>query len=624
MLRSTLSGAIALALSVSFSNVAAQDAPDELDRVVVTATRTAITVDDSLAAVEVIDRGDIERSQARSLPDLLRGRAGINLVNQGGAGKLSTLFLRGAESDHTLFLIDGIRVGSSTSGLTALQDIPVELIERVEIVRGPRSSLYGSDAIGGVIQIFTRKARDGVRPRFKIGAGSDDLRELSAGVDFGFERAWFGADYSHQATEGFQSCRGAATPRFAGCFMDNPDPDLDGYESNAIAMRAGVRPVDGLTIEANALRNEGNNAYDADAQPPFFVLPDESATLQQVIGGKVKYDLGRTTWTLTAGRNRDDSFDTRDEQFIDQFRSSRDTASLQGDVRMSDAQTFTAGFDWQRDAAFAEDVFGTTIDARRLNRGVFAQYLGRFGAHDLQASVRRDDNQQFGGKTTGGLAWGVTFAHDLRLTANVGTAFKAPTFNELYFPFYGNPDLLPEESETAELGIGQRKDAWHWQLTAFETRIDQLIVYDITAFMANNVEESRIRGGELTGGFTLAGWNLTGSASFVDARNRSEDNFDKLLPRRAKKSGRIDVDRAIGDFNIGATFIGEGPRYDDVGNELEVAGFSTLDLRAEWRVADAWTLQARAGNVFDRDYETSAFYAQQGRNYAVTLRYAPK
>jgi vitamin B12 transporter len=621
MLRSTLTSAVALALSLSPLASQAQDAPEDLDRVVVTGTRTAITVDASLAAVEVIDRADIERTQAKSVPELLRGRAGINLVNQGGAGKLSTVFVRGTESDHTLFLVDGVRVGSSTSGLTSIQDIPVELIERIEIVRGPRSSLYGSDAIGGVIQIFTRHAQSGVRPRFKLGAGSDKLREVAAGVDFGFDRAWFGADYSYQATDGFQSCQGAGFPIFAGCFMDNPDPDPDGYESNAISLRAGVKPVDGLTLDANVLRNEGNNNFDAD---PTFGLPDNSKTLQQVVGGKAKYELGRSTWTLAAGRNRDTSYDTRDGAFVDQFASKRDSATLQGDVRVSEGHLVTVGFDWQRDAADVEDLFDAW-SAERDNRALFAQYLGQFGRNDVQLNARHDDNEQFGGHNTGGIAWGIALPHDLRLTASVGTAFKAPTFNELYFPFFGNPDLVPEESETWEVGIAQRKDTWHWQLNAYDTRVDHLIVYDISLFTANNLDEARLRGGELTAGATLDDWTISGAASYIDARNRSDDgNFDNLLPRRARTTARIDVDRPFGDFSLGATLTGESRRFDDVANTLEVAGFSTFDLRAEWRLAPSWTLQARAGNVFDRNYQTAAYYAQPGRNYSMTLRYAAK
>ena len=188
--------ALALACSLPSLAFAQSDRAKDLDNVLVTATRTAITTDAALASVEVIDRQQIERSSARSLPELLRGRAGISIVNQGGLGKLSTLFLRGTESDHTLFLIDGIRVGSSTSGLTSLQDIPLSQIERIEIVRGPRSSLYGADAIGGVIQVFTRRGAggEGVHGRGRIAAGSNGLREASAGVDLRSARGGVGVD----------------------------------------------------------------------------------------------------------------------------------------------------------------------------------------------------------------------------------------------------------------------------------------------------------------------------------------------------------------------------------------------------------------------------------------------
>ncbi|KGQ18182.1 Vitamin B12 transporter BtuB [Lysobacter dokdonensis DS-58] len=625
MSRNTLAAAVAVALSVSPFIARAQDA-QQLDEVLVTGTRTAVTVDESLSAVEVIDRNEIERLQPHSVQDLLRGRAGINLVNQGGAGKLTTLFLRGSESDHTLFLIDGVRVGSSTSGLTALQDLPVELIERIEIVRGPRSSLYGSDAIGGVIQVFTRRPQDnGVRPRFKLGAGSHDARELSAGVDFNFDRAWFGADYSHQATDGYNSCTGATTPEFAGCFMDTPDPDADGYENNAISVRAGVRPVDGLSIDVNALRSEGRNEFDAD---PMFGLGDVSNTTQQVVGGKARWEVGLATLTLSGGSNLDRSRQTRDDAFADFFESRRDTASFQADFKVADGQLATVGYDWQRDKAFANDNFGTLVSpeagALRHNRAAFAQYQGAFGKHDVQASVRRDDNEQFGGHTTGSLAWGVDLGAGFRVTANAGTAFKAPTFNELYFPFYGNADLLPEESDTFELGIGQRRETWHWDVHAYQTRIDDLIVYDSSLFMANNLDQARIRGGELTGGFSLDGWNLSAAATYADPRNRSTDNFDKILPRRARESGRVDVDRAFGDFSFGATWMAEGRRFENVANSLELGGYSTFDLRAQWTVSDTWTVQARVANVFDHDYETAAYYPQPGREFGVTVRYSAK
>ena len=614
--------AVAVAAALPLSAVAQSDsAATDLDTVVVTGTRTARTVDASLAAVEVIDRDEIERSQARSLPELLRGRAGITLVNQGGLGKLTTMFMRGAESDHTLFLVDGVRVGSATSGLTAITDLPVELIERIEIVRGPRSSLYGSEAIGGVIQVFTRRGASGVTPHFKLGTGSHGLREAGAGVDFGFDRGWFGIDYNHQASDGFQACRGAGFPVFAGCFMDNPDPDRDGYENNAVSMRAGYRPTEALIIEAQGLRAEGNNAYDAD---PLWGLPDESDTVQQVVGGKVRYQAGeRIALQLTAGRNLDRSDNSRDGNAISFFESTRDSATLQGDFGIAAGQLLTLGFDWSRDRGSVGDAF-SGYGAERGNRAGFAQYQGAFGAHDLQASLRRDDNDQFGRHTTGGLAWGLDFGPGLRLTANLGTAFKAPSFNELYFPFFGNPELLPETSESAELGFGQRRGDWRWQLNVFQTDIDDLITYDTAIALANNLEQARIHGAELTGGFELAGWELGASASWVDPRNRSPGvNFDRLLPRRARTSARIDVDRAFGDFRFGLSWIGEGERYDDVANALRLPGYATVDLRAEYALHPAWTLQARVANAFDRDYETAAYYNQPGREYGLALRYRP-
>ena len=625
-------GAVAVAAALPLSASAQSDATaTDLDTVVVTGTRTALTVDESLAAVEVIDREQIERSQARSLPELLRGRAGITLVNQGGLGKLTTLFMRGAESDHTLFLVDGVRIGSATSGLTALTDLPVELIERIEIVRGPRSSLYGSEAIGGVIQVFTRRDATGVTPRLKLGTGSHGLREAGGGVDVGFDRGWFGVDYNHQASDGFHACRGAGFPVSAGCFMDNPDPDRDGYENNALSMRAGFKPTDALTIETQGLRAEGNNAYDAD---PMWGLPDQSDTVQQVVGGKVRYAPGeRVTLQLTGGRNLDRSDNSRNGAALSFFESTRDSATLQGDFGIAAGQLLTLGLDWSRDRGSVGDAF-SGYARERANRAGFVQYQGElesdtFGAHDLQASLRRDDNDQFGGHTTGGLAWGMDFGAGLRVTANLGTAFKAPSFNELYFPFFGNPDLSPETSESAELGLGQRRGDWHWQVNAFQTGIDDLITYDTSLASANNLERARIHGAELTGGFELAGWDVSASASWVDPRNRSPGtNFDRRLPRRARSAARVDLDRGFGDIGfddirVGMSVIGEGERYDDVANTLRLPGYATVDLRVEYALHADWTLQGRVANAFDRDYETAAYYRQPGREYGLALRYRP-
>jgi vitamin B12 transporter len=598
----------------------AQDgtAPTNLDQVIVTANRTAISVNDALAPVEVIDAEQIRHSQARSLPDLLRGRAGISMSNQGGSGKLTTLFLRGAESDHVLVLVDGIRVGSATSGLTAFQDLPIEMIDRVEIVRGPRSSLYGADAIGGVIQVFTRRDKQAFAPRVRFDGGSNDT--LGYGVGFGGsnDRGWFGADYQHTRTSGINACNGFFDPATfdgAGCFIAlGSQPDRDGYEKDALSLRGGINLTEQWSVEGHALRNEGDNEFDGD-------FTDRAETVQQVIGGKVRWHPSdRVDVHLTAGRNVDSSDNFLGDTYLDFFSTNRDSATLQGDFGIAAGQLVSVGLDWLNDSVESATAYD---EDERDNKAAFVQYQGKFGAQSLEASVRRDDNEQFGGHTTGGAAWGLVFADNWRVTAGYGSAFKAPTFNELYFPFFGNPNLRPEDSETWELGLAFLGDGFNVHLDTFSTDVDDLIAFDAAINLPNNVEKARMQGAELSADTTIADWTINGAISYLDTENRRGFYEGNDLARRAKNSARLDVDRAFGAFRFGLTAVGEGSRYDDVANTRRLGGYGTLDLRAEYAITQDLTLQARVANVFDRDYETVAFYNQPGREWFLTLRYAP-
>ncbi len=614
---------LAFALALSVPALAHADDATDLDKVVVTATRTATTADAALAAVEVIDRAHIDASSARSLPELLRGRAGITLVNQGGLGKLSTLFLRGTESDHTLFLIDGVRVGSPASGLTMLQDLPLAQIERIEIVRGPRSSLYGADAIGGVIQIFTRRGeREGISGRGRIAAGSHGLREASAGLDLRGKRGGVGVDVAHQETDGINACLGFYNPATwagAGCFIvPGTHLDRDGYRNSSASLRADFAPDDTWQFDARATRAEGHNDYDGD-------YVDNSDIVQQTVGGSVRWTAASDVQLkLTVGRNSDDSNNYIGSVFSNRFTTSRDSASLQADLSVAQGQLLSAGFDWLRDRATIVDAW-SPFAAARGNRAVFAQYQGDFGAHDLQLSLRSDRNDQFGGHVTGGLAWGMDIADGWRVTASHGTAFKAPSFNELYYPGYSNPLLRPEQSRSSELSLQRSGDGWQVQANAYHTRIDDLIAWDASLGKPGNVEQARIRGLELTASVALGEWDLRGQLGWLDARNASTGfNHDKRLARRPTRSARFDLDREFGDWGFGVSAIGEAARWDDVSNSLRVGGYGTLDGRVSWRFAPAWTLQANVVNLFDKHYETSAWYVQPGREYALSLRWQPQ
>lgn len=623
-----LAAALACALPHGAALAQARATPTDLDEVVVTATRTPATAEASLAAVEVIDRAEIERSAVRSLPGLLRGRAGIAMVDQGGLGKVATLFMRGTESDHVLVLVDGVRVGSATSGLVAWQDIPLEQVERIEIVRGPRSSLYGADAIGGVIQLFTRRgaASAGFRPRAMLAAGSHALRESALGFDARGARGGIALDAGHQSTDGIDACRGyfdPATFAGAGCFVQAPDPDRDGYRTSHVALRADFAPDAAWQFDGRAMRAQGRNAYDAD---PAWGLPDNSEVLQQVLGGSVRWrPVDALQLRLVAGRNTDASDNFLGQAYVDRFETRRDSASLQGDLALADDHALSLGLDWLRDSGGVDGAFAA-FDVTRANRAAFAQYQGRLGAHELQLSARRDHNGQFGGHGTGGAAWGMDIAGGWRVTASHATAFKAPSFNELYYPFFGNPALRPESARSSEAALQRRGGAWSWRLSAYRNDIDDLIVYDTAIFAANNLERARIRGLELEADAQLDGWTLRGQLGALDARNLGGGaQHGKRLPRRPQRSARLDLERDLGrGWSVGATGVAEGPRWDDVANTLRVPGHATLDARASWRLAAGWRVQATVANAFDRRYETSAYYRQPGRAYLLAVRWQPQ
>ncbi|QJD68598.1 TonB-dependent vitamin B12 receptor [Xanthomonas campestris pv. badrii] len=611
---------LAVGLSLCVANLAQAEAAIDLDEVVVTASRTAQTQDQTLAPVTVIDRAQIERRQVTALQDLLRGEAGVSLANNGGPGKATSLFLRGTESDHLVVLIDGVRIGSATSGGAALQDLPIEQIERIEIVRGPFSSLYGSEALGGVIQIFTRRPQGSFVPTLSVAAGSDNARRYGAGVagrsqgDPSEAGGWYSVNAVHDQTDGINAYLDTSSSAY--------DPDRDGYRNDSLSMQGGWRFNRQWDADVHALRTQSRNEYDGSAFGGNL-----GKGVQQAVGGRVRYapsDVLKFTASLGSSADLSDSY--YDGAYLSTYDTRRKQGSLQADITTAPG-LLTVGFDWQRDAIASSDSYDADS---RIDRAAFAQWQQSFGSQSLQASLRRNDNSQFGGKTTGSLLWGWDVAEHLRLTASYGTAFKAPTFNELYYPDFGNPLLGPETSNSAELGLRGSYDWGVWTLNAFQTRIDDLIAYDAGLVDAthpfgqpNNIDQARIRGVEAGYDTELAGWTLRSALTWLQPQADGEVDHGNWLPRRARQSGRIDADRSFGAFGVGASLFGSGKRYDDLANTEQLAGYGLLDLRVSYAVNADLKVQFTANNVFDRQYETARWYAQPGRNYLLTFRYQP-
>ncbi|MFC5436065.1 TonB-dependent vitamin B12 receptor [Rhodanobacter umsongensis] len=613
-MKKTLLATALLSCAVT-AHAADQNDASSLSPVIVTATRTAITADEALSSVSVITRADIERLQPISVPDLLTGLPGVSFANSGGYGQQTSLFLRGTSSSHTLVLIDGVRIGSVGNGLAAFEQLPVEQIERIEVVRGPRSSLYGADAIGGVIQIFTRHGvhDSGLLPSFSVTTGSDNLLRGQLGLAGGDQHAWYNLGVGAQHTRGINSCRIGAGEAFAGCFAD--EPDRDAYGNKNLSANGGYRWDNQAEVSGTWLRSLGEIHFDGSYQ-------NRSRTVQQVVGSRLSFNpLQAWKTTLSVGQNLDryDNYENRD--FVGYIYSRRNQASWQNDLGVADNQLLTLGLDWQGEHIDSDTGFLAT---RRNDTGGYLQYQGTFGRNEVQLSARRDHNSQFGNYNTGAAAWGYGLDHGLRLSASYGTAFHAPTFNDLYYPYgSGNPDLKPEESRSAELGLSQRLDGWDWAVNAYQTRIDQLIALDSNYF-PSNISKARIRGVEGQLGANLAGWRMQAYMGWLQPRNEDGGvNDGRTLPRRPGRTARVDLDRRFGGFGVGATVYAAGRSYDDAANRHPLAGYSTSDLRASYHFAPDWQVEVRLANVFGRHYETVYYFNQPGRSAFLTLRYSP-
>ncbi|UVE16541.1 TonB-dependent vitamin B12 receptor [Pseudomonas sp. LS44] len=592
----------------------------ELDQQVVTATRIEQAAERSLAAVTVIDREQIERSQAQSVPELLRKVPGVSLANNGGPGKSTSLFMRGSNSNHVLVLIDGVKAGSVTSGGTALQDLPVELIERIEVVRGPRSSLYGSEAIGGVIQIFTRKGGEGgAKPFFSAGYGTHDSYEGSAGVSGGDGKGWYSLGVASQDTDGINV-------KPAG--VSSYESDSDGYRNLSGSASAGYRFDNGLQLDGNVLQTNSHNDYDSvnTRRTAGFDAYADGET--KIVGGRARFNpLELWKVTLQAGRSEDKSDAYQDGKFYSRFDTRRDSLSWQNDLTLAEGHTLTLGTDYQLDSVNGNTAYS---EDSRDNKGVFVQYLGEMGRQDWQLSLRHDDDEQFGKYDTGNLGWGYALTDELRFTSSYGTAFKAPSFNQLYYPGFGNPDLDAEKSHSVEVGLAGEHAWGHWAANAYRTKIDNLIATITVNGMsqAEGVDAARIRGLELVLGSELFGWQWNANYSLMDPENRSKRSsrtgiayYGKDLNRRPGQTFNLDVDRAFGALSIGATLSAQNSTYDDLENQNELAGFATLDLRGEYRLTPEWRLQTRVANLLDADYQTAAGYNQPGQAVYFTVRY---
>lgn len=579
--------------------------------IVVTATRTAQTADETLSSVSVITRQDIEQSQTKDLVDLLRMENGVDIARAGGPGQQTSVFLRGTNSNHVLVLIDGVRTASPITGSFDWANLPLAQIERIEIVRGPRAALYGSDAIGGVIQIFTRQPKG---PTARAEVGSYGTHGLQAG--------WGGGDTAkfHVTAETFHT-NGFPSQNASGF---SPDGDSDGNTRRSVSSDLDLPLSARTTLGLNALYSEGNTKYDTGT------LDSTNQTLNMRLT-----DQSADHWTqsLNLGYATDNLDDH--SAFASKATTERLMADWQHDFTLTPNNLLSLGLNYLHDQGRNFDTVNNLVqfDRSTHNRGLFSHWQYQAGANEFQLSARHDQHSTFGSHDTGQLSVGRRLAAHWRVFASYGTAFTAPNLNALYSPgsggfFAGNPNLQPETSRSAELGLlYNAAPGTHLRLSLFHTRVNDLI--DFSGGMTDqaiNINAARLRGIEAELDQRVDVWRLQGNLTLQQAQNA---NTDTDLLRRPKAKLDLRLSHALGDGgDVGIeSYLSAG--HADINNLPpayginRVGGYGLVNLSLRYPVQRDWNLEGRLENLLDKTYEQISGYNTPGRSLFVALSYSP-
>lgn len=620
-------GSLALLSSILTDKVIADETDGGSETIVVTATRQAMRANELLSDVSVIERADIEKAGAlETLGELLSREGGVEFSALGSPGASSSVYIRGANAGHTLLLIDGVRVGSATMGVPTFSALPLAQIERIEILKGSASSLYGSDAIGGVIHVITRRGSGPVQIGADASVGSYGTHEANASVSGQADALRYSLSLGAVGSDGFNAISNPDNPYF--------DADADGFRRQSATAQVSVDVAPGHELGAQAFYSRNRNDYDGfyydSLWNPVAAYDFRSQTTVESYAVHMKNRL-TANWTslLRIGRSIDDSQDHDSPTTRSDFRTVQDQLVWQNDIQLPVGSLLLAA----ETLTQRVDASATYTENKRTIDSLLAGWTGNLGGHRLQLNVRRDRNSQFGTETTGGAAYGYQMSEAWRARLALSTGFKAPSFNDLYFPDDpamggGNPNLKPESSFNREIGLNYEQGPASASLTLYRNEIDDLIQWaaddpsnKYSPWHPMNVSQARLEGLTLNGRYQWRDVTLRGS---FDLQNDKDETTGKYLVLRARQHGTLGFDHVLGRLRWGADVLASGARYDDPANTKRLGGYATVSLYADYRLDHGLTLFAKAGNVFDKAYALREDYATAGRTVFVGLRYQPK
>ncbi|MDR9467286.1 TonB-dependent receptor domain-containing protein [Marinospirillum sp.] len=599
---------LTLALGLSFPAITLANDSQELDPLVVTAQRISQPLSQTLAATTLITRADIDRLQPSSLADLLQGQAGMEIGRNAGKMGITSVFMRGTNSSHTLVLLDGQKINDPTAGGTSLQFIPVSQIERVEIVRGPQSSAWGADALGGVINIITRKEHD--RPyagHLRERIGRYNTYGLDGDLRVGNEATRLNLGLSLERSDGFNAK------------TDDTSGEEDGYEHYNVNLGLEQDLGEQHQLGFKILHNRGENEYDGCSHSTTYASSNDCLQKFAVTSAQGRWlaELNKN-WemSLKASRTeelREDHFEGADNGEI---QTRRDTINLEHRFNYND---YSAGLgaDASREKLLEAEGFDET---QRDTYGIYAQ--GNFEFLDapiLSLGIRYDDDEFFGDHATGNAALAWNFAPEYQVGTSVNTGYRAPNLQELYKPAWGgNPELEPEESINYEAWVDyNNSQGSRIRATLFQNDIDNLIVSD-SSYQMQNLNKARIQGLEIDARYRLDNWRLGFALTVQDPENRETGD---QLPRRAKQHGKLDLDYQSETWSLGGSLQGQDERQNSDFDSLEMPGYAIVNLRGHYAFNQNWRVDGKIDNVLDKDYELASGYNTAGIYPEVSLRF---
>lgn len=625
---------ISIGLSASFSQQAIAFNTDIDDQMLVTANRSQQDQFLALSANSVITSEQIKTMQVGNISELIDTIAGISVVQQGGSGQNTSVFMRGTNSNHTLILVDGVRINSATLGTTNLTAISPSQIERIEIVKGPRAALWGSDAIGGVIQIFTKQLHSG-EGSLTLGAGSNGLVQADAAVGLGNDRHNLSISVSTESSDGFNAYTTDPFP------YDINEDDDDGYDRFSVSAVGNSQLTNTVSLHLVSRFENGNSEFDASypdspcwfddtlACPAFYANEQDHENYSVKVASRYQGD--KLFSELALSTSQDEAENSGNGTVPSTITTERDQVSFINQYQFSNSTSLSLGIDYYvEEISNSEDLdgwvpgFQTWEEVERDVSAVFVQAQHQLGNFLLEGAARHDDIENLDAETTYNASIGYKINADWLVSVTRGTGFKAPTFNDLYWPGSGNPELKPEKITNNEILIRRQFSSPNLsakvEFSAFDSEIKNLIAWAPNEFglwQPANINSAEISGLEASIMLNFANLNNQLNLAFVDA----EDSVtgDKLL-RRPELTATYTLGYHWQNFTFNSVVSYRDESVD--AGDVKLDSYVLVDLGVNYHATNNITVNAKVNNIFDEEYETSLNYYADGTNYKASVTYS--